>query len=278
MPRRWPTRLACGLAAATLLTGCSARPPGTTSGADTSTRTPTTTTAGSSPSASSTTRAVGPTTVVGLGDSVMSGMNCDCDPFIVTYAAALGGRDHRTVHAVNLGQSGITTPQLIEQLHQPDVAARVAAAGEVVITIGANDLVPLVSRWKDSGCAVSCMAPSVATMGATVDQALARVGQLVRPGTPVLVTDYWNVFEDGDVADVRHGDGFADWSDAVTLRANAAICAAAMRAGDTCVDLRQPFLGDDGSKNPTPLLADDGDHPDAAGHALIARTLLAATP
>ena len=60
--------------------------------------------------------------------------------------------------------------------------------------------------------------------------------------------------------------------------ANRAICAAAAAAGDACVDLYHPFLGADGSRNPTPLLAGDGDHPNDAGHALIARTLLAATP
>ena len=46
--------------------------------------------------------------------------------------------------------------------------------------------------------------------------------------------------------------------------------------GAVYVDLFTPFRGADGSKDCTALLTDDGDHPDAAGHALIARTLLAA--
>ena len=58
---------------------------------------------------------------------------------------------------------------------------------------------------------------------------------------------------------------------------NARIEAAARSHGAVPVDLYAPFKGA-GDVDPTPLLADDGDHPDAAGHALIARVLLAALP
>jgi len=43
------------------------------------------------------------------------------------------------------------------------------------------------------------------------------------------------------------------------------------------VDLYSPFKGD-GSKDPTSRLASDGDHPNSAGHQLIASALLADTP
>lgn len=98
------------------------------------------------------------------------------------------------------------------------------------------------------------------------------------PRARLLVTDYWNVFEDGDVADAKRGPGFATWSDKVTGSANMAICSKAAAVGATCVDLYEPFEGEDGTRNPSALLADDGDHPNAAGHALIAATLLHATP
>lgn len=61
----------------------------------------------------------------------------------------------------------------------------------------------------------------------------------------------------------------------MTKAANAAICSAAGTAGATCVDLYAPFKGD-GDSDDTRLLASDGDHPDAAGAALIAEELLAA--
>jgi hypothetical protein len=64
-------------------------------------------------------------------------------------------------------------------------------------------------------------------------------------------------------------------SDQLTVRTNAAIDAAARADDATYVDIYTPF---EDSADITSLLASDGDHPNAAGHALIARTLLAATP
>jgi lysophospholipase L1-like esterase len=93
--------------------------------------------------------------------------------------------------------------------------------------------------------------------------------------TQILVTDYWNVFTDGQVARRAEDTGYLAWSDRVTQASNTAICQAAARSESTCVDLYHPFKPDPGA-DPTNLLSDDGDHPNAAGTALISRTVLAA--
>ena len=283
-PRALPLLLA--VVVALVLSGCSAaavgaapstRAPGTTGGATTTAPATGTTTATPSPSTSTTTPL--PTLrLVGLGDSVMSGAACACQPFLAQYATMLAARDHRVVSPANLGAGGLTAAQLADQLTDPGTAAEVASAGTVVVTIGANDLVPLVSTWENGPCGSSCVRPAVDAMRKSVALVLSRINSLVPDGTQVLVTNYWNVFEDGDVADSKEGRGFAEWSDGVTVAANAAICSEAQAAGDACVDLYHPFLGADGTKNPTPLLAEDGDHPDAAGHTLIAKALLSETP
>ena len=281
--RRRTLHALLGILLAVVVAGCTndavgaASPTPTASTSATSTTASPTSTATPSPTTSTATPL--PTLrLVGLGDSVMSGAACDCQPFLAQYATMLAARDHRQVSPANLGEGGLTAPQLVDQLSEPGVAAEVASAGTVVVTIGANDLVPLVSTWSDSGCGSSCVKPAVAQMRTAVAQVLARINSLVPDSTQVLVTNYWNVFEDGDVADSKEGPGFADWSDGVTVAANAAICSEAQAAGDACVDLYHPFLGADGTRNPTPLLAEDGDHPDAAGHTLIARALLSETP
>lgn len=219
-----------------------------------------------------------PGLVVGLGDSVTSGAACNCTPFVQTYAAALAKRDGSPVRAVNLGHGGDTTVELLALL-KGDAAARraLAQASVVVVTIGANDLVPLIDQWATGGCDDACVQPAVVTMGNGLSAALRQI-RAQAPHARLLVTDYWNVFEDGDVADAKRGPGFATWSDKVTGSANMAICAKAAAVGATCVDLYEPFEGEDGTRNPSALLADDGDHPNAAGHALIAATLLHATP
>jgi lysophospholipase L1-like esterase len=229
----------------------------------------------SSPSTSTPTTPADPGLVVGLGDSVTAGSSCGCTTFIDLYAAGLAERQHRPVRAANLGRPGLTSAGLDQQLATPVAREQLSRADTVVVTAGANDLVPLVRSWQSGGCPAACAAPQVAAMGRQLQAALARLRADLPPGARVLVTNYWNVFQDGDVADRLYGDGFADWSDGVTKAANRAICAAATAADDRCVDIYAPFEGA-GDRNPTTLLADDGDHPNAAGHRLIAQTLLAA--
>jgi lysophospholipase L1-like esterase len=102
---------------------------------------------------------------------------------------------------------------------------------------------------------------------------LARIESL-RHGslTTVLVTGYWNVFQDGRVALAAYGRSGLRASLRLTRRANAEIRSVATDAGARYVDIYHPFE----SRDVTTLLAPDGDHPDAAGHRLIARTLLRA--
>lgn len=216
--------------------------------------------------------------MVGLGDSVTAGSNCACAPFVERLADLLAARDGRAATATNLGTPGLTTGSLATQLTRPGPSRSVASGDLVVVTIGANDLGPLEDRWEQTGCGTPCLTPAVAAMARGLAADLTRISVLGHPGQRVEVTTYWNVFEDGDVADRQRGPGFADWSDRVTVTANRAICATARTFGDTCVDLYAPFLSTDGNRNPTSLLSSDGDHPNAAGHQVIARALLASTP
>ena len=268
--------VAAGLAAAAaVLTSCAHGSAAPSAAAPTSSA-PTS----SAPTTSASTTSVAatdPRVVVGLGDSVTAGTACGCTDFVTQYAALLGARSGHAVRAVNLGVGGLTTSSLGAQLSTPAVAASLSTADVVVVTIGANDLGPLVTRWQQGGCDTSCVDAASRAAGAGLSTVLGEVRRATPAHARIQVTTYWNVFEDGDVADNDFGPGFATWSDSVTRSANAAIRAAAEAAGDQVVDLYQPFEGR-GERNPTPLLAADGDHPNAAGHRLIARTLLAATP
>jgi lysophospholipase L1-like esterase len=179
---------------------------------------------------------------------------------------------------VNLGTNGLTAAGLRALLTSPSpTASGVAEADILLVTIGANDLMPLLSQWQSGSCPAACYSPSVDAVGSDLSAILAAAKEL-RGGrtTQVLVTDYWNVFADGDVARDSEGPAYLRWSDELTRALNNRICTAAENAGATCVDLYAPYKGD-GSRNPTALLAGDGDHPNAAGNQLISSALLAAT-
>lgn len=220
----------------------------------------------------------GTATVVGIGDSVTSATVCQCIGFVESYAAHLPLAAGGPARAENLGAGGLTAAGLRTQMTQPGPTPTGVAQGDILlVTIGANDLTPLLSRWQSSGCAKACYSPAVDAVGTDLRDILAAARSLRgdRP-TRVLVTDYWNVFADGDVALASEGPAYLRWSDEVTRALNVSICNAARSAGATCVDLYAPFKGD-GSKDPTSLLAADGDHPNAAGNDVISAALLAAT-
>jgi lysophospholipase L1-like esterase len=222
--------------------------------------------------------------VVGLGDSVTAGSACDCLNFVQLYATGLERRWRRAVDETNLGSGGLTSTGLLARLQSDDeTRAEVRSADVVLMTIGANDLVPALRAWDrgpgtdDRTCGGTCDTSDVNRVGQHIEAALAVVHRL-RRGRPtlVLVTTYWNVFEDGDVASADRGASYLAWSDGLTRRLNARITQAALATGATPVDLYAPFKAD--GKDPTPLLAGDGDHASAAGHEVIASSLLAATP
>jgi lysophospholipase L1-like esterase len=226
-----------------------------------------------------TTMAPGSATVVGIGDSVTAASVCGCTGFVESYAANLPAAAGGPAHAVNLGANGLTAAGLRTLMTTPGpTTAGVAKADILLVTIGANDLTPLLSQWQASGCTATCYSPAVDAVGSNVAAILSAAKNLRdhRP-TRVLVTDYWNVFADGDVARASDGPAYLRWSDELTRALNSRICTAARNAGATCVDLYMPFKGN-GSLNPTALLAADGDHPNAAGNLLISAALMAATP
>ena len=220
--------------------------------------------------------------VTALGDSVTAGSHCDCTPFPEVYAAGLQRRYATPVQIANDGISGQTSADVLVELRRDRaVRADVARAEVVVLTIGANDFGPAYAAVTGGICGtddrLACERPALATLADRLPAILARITALrdQRP-TAVLVTGYWNVFEDGDVAAAGMTSRGRQTSDQLTRTANAVIESAARRAGVHYVDLYAPFKGELAEKDPTSLLADDGDHPNAAGHRLIARTLLAA--
>lgn len=188
--------------------------------------------------------------VVGLGDSVTSGHGCDCD-FVADYAALTAQRTGRRVQSANLGADGQTSAQLIDRLTTD--ASTAGQAGDVRL-----------GRFDDELRALGDNIASIVSLirGVRGDAA-----------TEVLITNYWNVFEDGDRAVARHGSQYLDMARTITDRANDRICSAATANGARCVDLRSPFERAPGGVDT--VLQQDGDHPNAAGHALIAQSLAA---
>lgn len=204
--------------------------------------------------------------LVALGDSVPAGTACACLPFPVRAARALGP----TAVARDLARAGEDTPGLIAQLDEPGTTAVLRRARAVTVTIGANDFDEDSADDDRCGDPSACWADELAALRTSVPELLSRLDRLVRPGVPVVVTGYWNVFRDGAVAAAR-GAAYVRSSAALTDVVNDVLAGAAHEAGAAYVDLAGPFSR---SGDVTALLADDGDHPNARGHRLIAEQLV----
>ena len=82
----------------------------------------------SASTATSGTASPGPVTVVGLGDSVMSGTNCGCAGITAEYATAVHRQTGAAVTPVGLGAAGAVTGDLAADLRAGRTRQAVAAA------------------------------------------------------------------------------------------------------------------------------------------------------
>jgi lysophospholipase L1-like esterase len=213
-----------------------------------------------------------PERIVVLGDSVPAGVACSCPSFgeLLARTATLATRRPAVLDNYALG--GLTTAGLAAQLSAdgtPLVAA-LRRATTVTVTIGANDFDS--AQAEKPACETSgtaCFGADLAALPGSLRASLDRIRALAGPNARILVTGYWNVFLDGDVAAAR-GGVYVRSSDTLTRAVDARIAQTARAAGGRYIDLYGPFKG---GGNPTPLLAPDGDHPSAAGHRLISRLL-----
>ena len=215
--------------------------------------------------------------VTGLGDSVPSGGACNCTSYVTLFGTSAAASHKIPADVTNAAYGGLTSAGLLRQLTSPHLRTIIAASDVVIVTIGANDFNE--SSVTNPSCTaderLACFRAPLAQLATNLSSALSTIRALtVGRQAAILVTGYWNVFKDGEVARSR-GSAYVAGSYALTRAVNALVQAAAERNDATYVDIYTPFNAN-GTRDDTALLATDGDHPNARGHALIARLLLAA--
>ncbi|MBT9276357.1 SGNH/GDSL hydrolase family protein [Phycicoccus sp. MAQZ13P-2] len=212
-------------------------------------------------------------TVTALGDSVPSGYGCDCAGYVQTFADLLAARTSRAVAVRNDAAAGATSEDVVAAVLD-SAAVDLAASDVVLVQVGANDVdLDLLDAPSCQRAAVQdCWGADLERLSANLDQVTQMA--MASPRHPlVLLIGYWNVSVDGAVAAAR-GPGFTAASARLTEAVDAVISGVARRHAALYVDTRGVFDGPDGTRDPTDDLQDDGDHPDADGHDLLARAVL----
>ena len=255
----------------------------TTSSTTSSTLAPATSTTGRSAAAAPTATTARPAStakdpvVVGLGNSVPSGAVCKCESFVSAYADMVAAGTNTRATVDNDAVAGSTSADVVNLMTKAAVQSHLRAATTVLIMTGANDFNDTFDQVS-LGSPANLTYPPVAT--AVQDNVTAVVQQIhsLNPAAHVVILDYWAAMEDGAVAARDYDPPTMAASVSCTNYVNQALAVAAKATSALYLSTFTAFKGADGKADPTPLLAADGDHPDAAGHQLIARTIYAALP
>jgi lysophospholipase L1-like esterase len=283
---RRPARSGALLVAIGLLAACGAGPP-TTSDAASSTTTagaaPTTTTAAdpatterASRSAAAAASARDPV-VVGLGNSVPSGAACSCQSFVAAYAQLVAAGTGTKATVDNDAVSGSTSADVVNLLARTSVQAHLRAATTVLIMTGANDFNDAFDEASLGGPADQLYGPVATAVQENLTTVVEKIHGL-NAAAHVIVLDYWAAMEDGAVAAQHYDAQTMAAAVASTTYVNQALAVATKAADAMYVSTYTAMKGADGKADPTALLAPDGDHPNAAGHQVIARAVYAALP
>ncbi|HUR74184.1 MAG TPA: SGNH/GDSL hydrolase family protein [Sporichthya sp.] len=211
--------------------------------------------------------------IVGFGDSVPAGTACRCTNFVSVYAKRLPG----TALVANYATSGSTSADVLARLAEPRVAARVRQATTVLIMTGANDFADAFYAVSAGADPDTAYAPVAGQVRANLTAAGKRIHRL-NPRAHLVVLNYWAAMEDGAVARRDYDAHTRRAAHQATGYLNVALAEAATATGAAYVSTLKAFKGTDGRADPTPLLASDGDHPNATGHRVIAHAIKAVLP
>jgi lysophospholipase L1-like esterase len=173
---------------------------------------------------------------------------------------------------------GARSAGVVAQLDDRDVRKAVAGAGTALVMVGANDFGPAFHEVLEHRARARTVFPPVTRQVRANVVTIVRKLRRIRPGIRVLVADYWGVMKDGAVGRRRYGAWGMRKADQATADANRALREAADTTHAVYVSTFRAFKGPDGTDDPTPLLAPDGDHPNSRGHAVIADAFFRAAP
>jgi lysophospholipase L1-like esterase len=217
-----------------------------------------------------------PLQLVALGDSVPANFGCPCPGYVADVGTELQTVTHRPVQVHNDAESGWTTADVLAGLDFADTKADLANADLVLIQVGANDFD--LKRLGDPACLPAATSPCWTATLADLRTQLTQLTQRIRtlnpsPGLRIALLGYWNVTVDGQAARSL-GSQYVTGSNELTAVVNQTIEAVAAQSHDIYVDAYTGFKGDNGTRDATEDLLEDGDHPNAQGNQILTKAVL----
>jgi lysophospholipase L1-like esterase len=178
----------------------------------------------------------------------------------------------------NLAQGGAQTKDVLKQLRQPAVRSALDDATTVLLMVGANDFYRPFKRVRNGARKTTEYRAAARRVQKNVEQTIRQIRSMHDGPVTIVVLGYWNVVKDGKVGRRDYGAAGVRAAKSATGWANGALKSAARAEHAVYVPTYKAFKGAHGHRDPTRLLAPDGDHPNAAGHRLLAETVFAPLP
>jgi lysophospholipase L1-like esterase len=216
-----------------------------------------------------------PVNVVGFGDSVPLGKHCGgCGDLFTLYAHSVAAPG-ASITVTNLAKGNTTSSDALKTMRKSSAEAAVRKATTVVIFTGADDV---ESAWRkvSKGASAKKDYTSVEKKVKSNVEKMIDLAHSLNPAAKVAVLDYWGAVEDGDVAKHDYSKAQIKAAASATDYVNKGLAGAARHSHAAFVSTYHLFKGKNGTKNPTKYLADDGNHPNAAGMHLITAALVSA--
>lgn len=213
-----------------------------------------------------------PLQIVALGDSVPADTGCPCPGYVADLGTVLHALTLRPVTVHNDATGGWTTADVVADLASGTTPTDVAGADLVIVQVGANDFDP--NRIGDPTCfpaaTSACWQPTLTALRSGLEEIGSRIRSLAHsPTLRIAFVGYWNITVDGQVAASTRGSQYLTNSNELTAVVNATIADAAAATHSIYVDAYTPFKGENGSRDPTEDLLEDGDHPNASGNEIL---------
>jgi lysophospholipase L1-like esterase len=208
--------------------------------------------------------------VIGLGDSVLTALDrCHCPGLLVDYAGLVADRVQERIRVQNEAHGSSTSGDLMKVLHDGTVQSEIRNVDLVVIFAGANDFSNAFQRVTDGASPQKQYGPIAARLQHNISNAIDEIHRL-NSDAKVVVCGYWNDFKDGAVAQRKYSANKRRAAAEATRLTNEALWHAAENGHVQYLSTLRLFQG---RGDTTELLAADGDHLSAKGHAVIAQAL-----
>lgn len=211
---------------------------------------------------------------VALGDSLAAGTGASYEGYVDRYAAYLESDTGVRVNVNNLGQNGLTSPELLFALRSdPSWRQAIGAADVLTINIGINDLGRAVQAYENRTCGGTdnqdCLRTAVQTVKGNWNAITAELLSLRSTSDTIIRAaglGYTPYLDTGEAPDSRSGDGGLD----------------DLRVFKTYLDEVNGYIATVASANDIPLtevhldkgyISQDGVHPNDEGYEVIAERL-----